>query len=107
MGRPLIYRSNAEKQAAYRQRKRKRQPVQFRHKSDEWETPPALFAALDSEFHFTTDVAAIPDNAKCAHFYAPGQNGLAQPWQGVCWMKESGKKPGVRRLCTGNADTNV
>jgi phage N-6-adenine-methyltransferase len=84
--RPRIYRSNVEKQAAYRQRRRKRQPVFFWHKSDEWETPAELFAALDREFHFTTDVAALPDNAKCERFFAPGQNGLKQKWEGICWM---------------------
>src|SRR6266545_4282315 len=67
MPRPRIYRSNADRQAAYRQRKRKRQPVQFWHKSDEWETPPELFVELEREFHFSTDVAALPDNAKCPH----------------------------------------
>ena len=46
-----IYRTNAQKQAAYRERKRKRERVQFRHKSDEWETPAQLFAELDREFH--------------------------------------------------------
>lgn len=34
MPRPKIYTSNAEKQAAYRQRKRKRQPVYHWHKSE-------------------------------------------------------------------------
>ncbi len=58
----------------------------FRHKSDEWETPPALFAELDREFGFTTDVCALPHNARCAHFYSPGQDGLKQHWGGVCWM---------------------
>lgn len=86
MPRPRIYRDNAQKQAAYRQRKRRQQPVYFRHKSDEWETPADLFAELDREFHFTTDVAALPDNAKCDHFYTPGENGLVQAWTGTCWM---------------------
>ena len=86
MPRPRIYRDNAQKQAAYRQRLRKRQSVLFRHKSDEWETPPALFAELDREFGFTTDVCALPHNARCAHFYSPGQDGLKQHWGGVCWM---------------------
>jgi phage N-6-adenine-methyltransferase len=102
LGRFKIYGSNAEKQAAYRQRRRKRQPVQFWHKSDEWETPATLFASLDSEFHFTTDVAAIPDNAKCPHFFAPGQNGLAQTWEGVCWMNPpygSGLRRWMKKAC--------
>jgi len=86
LGRPKVYLNNAQKQAAYRQRKRKRGPVIHWHKSDEWETPPDVFAALDCEFSFSTDVAALPDNAKCSHFYTPGQDGLKQKWQGVCWM---------------------
>jgi phage N-6-adenine-methyltransferase len=84
--RPPNYRTSAEKQAAYRQRRRKPQPVYHWHRSDEWETPPDLFAALDSEFHFITDVAALPDNAKCQHFFTPGQDGLKQRWTGTCWM---------------------
>ena len=86
MGRPRIHRDNAERQAAYRQRKRKRQPVEFWHKTDKWDTPPALFAALDDEFHFTTDLAALPHNAKCPRYFTPGQNALQQPWEGVCWL---------------------
>jgi phage N-6-adenine-methyltransferase len=86
MPQPRIYRNNAERQAAYRQRKRKRLPVYHRHKSDEWETPAKLFADLNAEFHFSTDVAALPHNAKCDDFYSPGQDGLIQMWSGVCWM---------------------
>ena len=67
-------------------RNSKLQPVYFRQKSDEWETPPELFAELDREFHFTLDVAALPDNAKCDEFYTPGEDGLLQDWKGVCWM---------------------
>ena len=85
MPRRRIYGSNAQKQAAYRERKRRRQPVQFRHKSDEWETPPELFAELDREFHFTTDVCALPYNAKCERFFTPGEDGLLQTWEGTCW----------------------
>jgi phage N-6-adenine-methyltransferase len=82
--RPRIYRDNAHRQAAYRRRKKR--PVYFSHQSDEWETPAALFAELDREFHFTTDVAALPHNAKCDHFFTPGEDGLQQTWEGVCWM---------------------
>lgn len=58
----------------------------FSSSSDMWETPIELFKQLDNEFHFTTDVCAIADNAKCSHYYSPEQNGLEQQWQGVCWM---------------------
>lgn len=57
----------------------------FSSKTDDWETPDALFKALDAEFKFTTDVCATRSNAKCKHFYSPEQNGLAQKWEGVCW----------------------
>ena len=53
---------------------------------DEWETPAELFALLDQEFHFTLDVCALPENTKCPAFYSPEDDGLAQPWQGTCWM---------------------
>lgn len=50
--------------------------------TDLWETPPALFAALDREFHFTLDAAALPENAKCAHFLSPDRDALREdcPW---------------------------
>lgn len=51
----------------------------------EWATPEELFRTLDAEFGFTCDVCATADNAKCAEFYSPEQDGLAQEWTGVCW----------------------
>lgn len=54
--------------------------------SDLWETPQSLFDGLNEVFHFTTDVCAIAENAKCKHYFTPEQNGLVQKWQGVCWM---------------------
>jgi phage N-6-adenine-methyltransferase len=86
MSRHRIYRSNAERQSAYRQRRRRRLPVYHRHKSDEWETPQELFDELDREFHFTTDLAALPHNAKCARFFSPGDDALTRHWEGVCWL---------------------
>lgn len=59
--------------------------VMFSSKTDMWETPEAFFRALDAEFHFTLDVCAVPENAKCRVFYTPEQNGLAQKWEGRCW----------------------
>ena len=51
-----------------------------------WATPPELFDKLDAEFHFVLDVCALPENAKCARFYSPTDDGLAQEWRGACWM---------------------
>jgi phage N-6-adenine-methyltransferase len=53
----------------------------------DWETPPDFFAPLHAEFDFTLDVCARADNAKCARFFSPDDDGLAQDWGGeVCWM---------------------
>ena len=46
----------------------------------DWETPPELFAAYHREFGFTLDAAALPHNAKCARFFTPDDDGLAQDW---------------------------
>jgi phage N-6-adenine-methyltransferase len=83
IGRPRKYPSNAARQRAYRQRLKR--SVHFRSDGHRWETPPALFAALDAEFHFATDVCALPENAKCPHYFTPVDDGLAQAWAGVCW----------------------
>lgn len=53
----------------------------------EWETPKKLFTDLDRRFHFTLDVCATPENAKCENFFTKDINGLAQSWEGQrCWM---------------------
>ena len=52
----------------------------------EWETPQDTFDALNTEFGFEVDVCALPENAKCASFFSPEMDGLAQVWKGVCWM---------------------
>ena len=59
--------------------------VMFSGRTDMWETPAAFFRALDAEFHFTVDVCAVPENAKCKVFYTPEQDGLVQNWGGCCW----------------------
>lgn len=51
---------------------------------DAWETPQDLFDVLDAEFHFTLDVCATADNAKCERFYSEAS--LELPWTGTCWM---------------------
>lgn len=52
----------------------------------EWETPAELFAVLDGEFGFELDVCATDANTKCDEYYTTEEDGLAQPWTGVCWM---------------------
>lgn len=52
----------------------------FSHKSTEWETPDWLFERLDGVFHFTLDVCASEENAKCEEFFDVEDDGLAQDW---------------------------
>ena len=50
-----------------------------------WETPQELFDKLNAIHHFTCDVCALPENAKCNKYYTPEIDGLSQAWSGVCW----------------------
>lgn len=59
--------------------------LMFSSKTDMWETPQDLFDKLNSEFNFTLDACAIPENAKCKVFFTPEQDGLSQPWVGTVW----------------------
>jgi phage N-6-adenine-methyltransferase len=58
----------------------------FSSASNEWETPQNFFDAIDAVFHFTLDVCATHDNAKCERYYTKTEDGLSQNWRGVCWM---------------------
>jgi phage N-6-adenine-methyltransferase len=58
----------------------------FSHTRDDWETPQDLFDELNEEFHFTLDVAASPENAKCDRYFTAYQDGLVQDWgTEICW----------------------
>ena len=59
--------------------------VMFKSQSTEWETPPDLFDALDRRFHFSLDVCATSENAKCASYYTVDDDALSQPWTGNVW----------------------
>jgi len=59
--------------------------VLFSSATDLWETPQEFFDELDKEFHFTVDVCATPENAKCARYFTPEQDGLRQKWGGTVW----------------------
>lgn len=53
----------------------------------DWATPWPLFEKYNAEFHFTLDVCATADNAKCAKFFTPEIDGLKQDWGfESCWM---------------------
>ena len=54
--------------------------VHYMSERQDWATPQALFDALNAEFQFTLDPCALPHNAKCAKFYTPTDDGLAQDW---------------------------
>ena len=54
----------------------------FSSNTEMWATPQAFFDELDKEFHFTLDPCALPTNAKCAKFFTPEDDGLAQDWSG-------------------------
>jgi len=61
--------------------------VHYSSRTDEWETPLALFNALSDEFGgFDLDVCATPENAKCSKYFTKVEDGLAQEWHGKCWM---------------------
>lgn len=57
----------------------------FSSKTDLWATPQDFFDSLNAEFNFDVDVCASPENAKCKTYFTKDQDGLSQPWTGVCW----------------------
>ena len=54
--------------------------VHFSSRSDEWPTPPWLFAALHAAFRFTLDPCATHANAQCPQHFTRAEDGLAQDW---------------------------
>lgn len=60
--------------------------VHFSSAADDWATQQKDFDLLNAEFSFDLDVCAVASNAKCERFFSPEDDGLAQPWSGVCWM---------------------
>jgi phage N-6-adenine-methyltransferase len=60
--------------------------VHFSSATDLWATPQDFFDKQNAIYGFTLDVCATASNAKCARYFTEADDGLAQPWQGVCWM---------------------
>ncbi len=61
--------------------------VHFSSQTDMWETPQNLFDELNAKHHFTLDVCATAENAKCHHYFSPEVDGLSKDWKdNICWM---------------------
>jgi phage N-6-adenine-methyltransferase len=60
--------------------------LMFSSKTDLWATPQDFFDKLNALHRFELDVCATAENAKCNKYYTVADDGLAQQWQGVCWM---------------------
>jgi site-specific DNA-methyltransferase (adenine-specific) len=85
-GRPRIYPTLADKIAAYRERRRKREQedlkVFHRSRKQDWGTPLDRFREWDLEFHFSLDPCASDYNTKCERFFTEEEDGLMQDWCG-------------------------
>ena len=55
--------------------------VMFSSDRDDWETPNALFDALNKKYNFTLDPCSTDANAKCDKHYTVNENGLLMPWR--------------------------
>lgn len=75
--------------------------VHFSSKTDLWATPQDTFDALNAEFGpLDVDVCAVAGNAKCARFYTPETDGLAQDWApSRCWMNPPYGRTIARWMC--------
>lgn len=62
------------------------QNIHFSSKSNDWATPQDFFDKINDKYHFTLDACAIADNAKCANYFTPEQDGLKQDWgNNIVW----------------------
>ena len=52
----------------------------YSSRSEEWPTPAAFYEQMNTEFRFTLDPCATPENAKCRKFYSKTEDGLRQSW---------------------------
>lgn len=66
--------------------------------TNEWATPMALFAQLDSEFHFNLDPCCTHENAKCERHFTQDEDGLSRSWGGVQSVLQSSLRTGVAEM---------
>lgn len=58
----------------------------FSSEYPDWETPKEFFDKLDREFHFTVDICATKESAKCDIYFTPEHNALLLEWKGIIFM---------------------
>jgi len=60
----------------------------FSSRSEDWETPQALFALLDGIYGFKLDACASPSNAKCSTYFTKADDALKHAWApfGRVWL---------------------
>ena len=54
--------------------------VHFSSATNEWQTPPAVFAQLHRRFQFTLDPCATEENHKCEKYFTKSDDGLSKSW---------------------------
>lgn len=52
----------------------------FASRTDNWSTPQSFYDSLNTEFRFTLDPCAAPENAKCRTYFTKHEDGLHQDW---------------------------
>lgn len=52
----------------------------FATNRQDWGTPKTFFDLLDQEFHFTIDICASEDNAKCPRYFTIEDDSLSFTW---------------------------
>ena len=95
----------------------------YSSKNEVWETPQYFYDELNKEFDFNLDPCALPENAKCAKYFTPEDDGLKQDWGGynvfcnppygrniIQWCKkcyEESKKPNTVVVMLVHARTDT
>ena len=59
---------------------KKKMDVHFSSVTNEWATPPELYAWLDARFHFTLDPCCTHETAKCQKHFTIVEDGLSKSW---------------------------
>lgn len=57
----------------------------FSSRTDMWATDQKFFEKINNQYHFTHDVCATDNNAKCNIYFTEEQNGLIQEWGDISW----------------------